>query len=478
MAFLAAGFLGRAFSDPDTAQLLTDRAYCSTLLEVEAALARAHAAVGVIPPAAASEIEEATRRLSFDGDALCRGVERDGTPVVALVAMLRERAGDSGQYVHWGATSQDILDTATVLQVRQVLARFESMLLELMAQWARLSHQHRGSVMAARTHGQQTLPTCFGLKVALWLSPLIRHFGRLDGLRSRVLRTQFGGSAGTLASLGPAALAVSQAFARELGLKAPDVPWHTQRDGFAELGGWVSSLSGSLGKMAQDVILLSQSELGELAEQGSELAGDRVRSPPHAANNPLLSEQILAAARHNASLLSSLHHAMVQEQERATHGWQLEWLALAPMLNLTGGALNNALQLTERLQIFPEKMIENLDRNHGLVLAEAALGELAKRWTRPEAQERVREAAERASSERRSFVEILEEGLAAEARARAAASSAGLPEDEASSPSEVPLANPNLSDSLRPEAYLGQAGVFIDRVLADAGQFIVSAPVD
>lgn len=477
MAFLATGFLGRAFSDPDTAQLLTDRAYFGTLLDVEVALARAHAQVGVIPQAAAIEIEEAARQLPFDGDALCRGVERDGTPVVALVAMLRERAGASGHYLHWGATSQDILDTATVLQVRQVLARFESMLLALMTQWARLSDAHRSSVMAARTHGQPALPTCFGLKVALWLSPLVRHYGRLSGLRSRVLRTQFGGSAGTLASLGPAALAVSQAFARELGLKAPDVPWHTQRDGFAELGGWVSCLSGSLGKMAQEVIVLSQIERGELAEQAYERKAEEVSNRLPAANDPLLSEQILAAARHNASLLSSLHHALVQDQERAAHGWQLEWLTLAPMLNLTGGALNNALQLTQSLQIFPEKMIENLDRNHGPVFAEAALGELTQRWAQPEAQERVRAAAERASAERRSFVEILEEGLAAEARAQAAASSAGLPETEDNALSEPPPTHASLTDSLRPEAYLGQAGAFIDRVLADAGQFIEPAPV-
>jgi 3-carboxy-cis,cis-muconate cycloisomerase len=468
MALFVSGFLVPAFSDPETTRRLTDEAHFRALLEVETALARAQAAVGVIPRAAALQIEAAAARVPFQREKLEQGVEHDGTPILALVELLRAEAEGGAGYVHWGATSQDIVDTATVLQVRHVLERFEALLHELMGLWIDLADRHRASIMAARTHGQQAVPTCFGLKVALWLSPLVRHQARLDGLRARVLRAQFGGAAGTLAALGSRALEVSAAFAREVGLKEPDVPWHTQRDGFAELGAWVSSLTGCLGKVAQDVILLSQSEIGEVAEASPGQRGGSSSMPQK--NNPLRSEQVLAAARQNASLLSSLHHAMVQEHERATHGWQLEWLTLSPMLHLAGGALRNAVLLTRGLQVYPEKMRENLERNHGLVLAEAAVGELAKRFARPEAQRRVRQAAVRASVERRSLLEVLQEGLAADARAQAAASTAGVPTSELPDPSPLPA---DLSEVLRPEAYLGQANAFIDRVLVGARQFVV-----
>ena len=199
--------------------------------------------------------------------------------------------------------------------------------------------------MAGRTHSQQALPITFGFKVAGWLAPLLRHRERLAELRPRVLVVQFGGAVGTLAALGASGPQVQEALASELGLNLPPIPWHTQRDTMAELAGWLSMLNGSLAKMAQDVILLAQSEVSELSESGDSTRGGSSTMPQK--NNPITSELIITAARTNASLLASMHQAQVQEHERGTHGWQMEWLVLPQMFTLTAAALNKTLLLSQ-----------------------------------------------------------------------------------------------------------------------------------
>jgi 3-carboxy-cis,cis-muconate cycloisomerase len=333
------------------------------------------------------------------------------------------------------------MDTATVLGMNRALEHIERGLRRLMADLAALADAHRGSVMAARTHAQQALPTTFGLKAALWAAPLLRHHERLAQLRPRLCVVQLGGAAGTLAALGPRALSLVEGVARELGLGAPELPWHTQRDAFAELGAWLGLLTGSLGKLAQDVILLAQSEVGELREAAHGERGGSSSMPQK--NNPMRSEQILAAARSVATGSLALQHALVQEHERGTHGWQVEWLTLSPLLMLSAGALRNASLLTGELQVDPARMRQNLMAEHGLVLSEAAVTALSQIMSRQAAQALVSQVAARALRERRFMIDLLREHL-----------------DQTAPESSI-----DWLALAAPENYLGQAGVLIDRVV-------------
>lgn len=439
---LSSQIFGPVFQDPSVALLLSDEAYFRSLLRVEVALARAQESLGIIPGTAAMAIHDAAAALPFDAAALSAGMQRDGVPIIALVSQLRAAVGPAAApFVHLGATSQDIMDTATVLGITRALEHIERGLLRVMADLVALAHAHRGSVMAARTHAQQALPTSFGLKAALWAAPLLRHHERLSQLRPRLCVVQLGGAAGTLAALGPRAADVVEGLARELGLGAPEVPWHTQRDAFAELGAWLGLLTGSLGKLAQDVILLTQSEVAEVREA---VHGERggSSSMPHK-NNPMRSEQILAASRSVAAGSLALQHALVQEHERGTNGWQVEWLTLSPLLMLTAGALRNASLLTSELQVDPERMRQNVMAEHGLVLSEAAVVALSTVMSRQAAQVLVAEVAARALRERRFLVDLLREHLAQAA----------------------PESSIDWLELARPENYLGQADALIDRVV-------------
>jgi 3-carboxy-cis,cis-muconate cycloisomerase len=445
---MTAPLLTAAFHDQVVSDRLSDAAYVRALLDVEIALARAQARLGVIPAAAASAIEHAARELALDPAVLRAGIERDGVPTIALVAELRTASGAAADYVHWGATSQDIMDTALVLQLRGLLQHFRANLLLLIDELSELARCHRRTVLAARTHAQQALPTSFGLKIVGWMAPIVRHTQRLSELEARLLQVQLGGAAGTLAALAPHGIALLEALAQELGLAAPSAPWHSQRDALAELGGWLSLVSGSLGKLAQDAILMTQTEVAELAE--GEL-GQRGGSSamPHK-NNPMQSERVLAAARANASLLGALHGALVQEHERATHGWQVEWLTLAPMLEYTGGALHNTRELLRQLIVFPERMRANLEQNQLLALSEAAVGELARRMPRREAFALVKHAAISAATRRHSLLAVLREELARTPEHTLLAAQIDWPALAA------------------PENHLGHAEQLIDRVLAEA----------
>jgi 3-carboxy-cis,cis-muconate cycloisomerase len=443
---LSSQIFGPAFVEPRVAACFSDESYFRALLEVEVALAKAQAELGIIPERAASAIAQAARELPCDAttlEALAAGVLRDGVPVVALVARLRGvLAPEHALHVHAGATTQDIVDTATLLLARRALEQLELDLLELLRQLGALARAHRHDVMAARTHAQQAAPTSFGLKVAGWALPLVRHQERLAQLRERLLVVQLGGAAGTLLALGPRALELAAALGRELGLGVPELPWHTQRDNIAELGGWLVLLTGSLGKLAQDVILMCQSEVAELSEAPHGQRGGS-SSMPHK-NNPMRSEQILAAARSVGAQSGALGHALVQEHERGTHGWQVEWLCLPPMLVLSAGALRNALELTRDLVVRPQRMRENLLAQHGLALAEAAVVALCAELPRPEASALVAAASARALSESCFVIDVLRDALA----------------------QKHPHAGIDWASLALPQNHLGQAGALIDRALA------------
>ncbi|HEY7168736.1 MAG TPA: 3-carboxy-cis,cis-muconate cycloisomerase [Candidatus Binatia bacterium] len=442
---LDSAIFGDLFTDADVSQLFSDEAYVRAFLAVEGALARTQGKLGIIPEAAATEISDAADPSNIEISALNAGTLRSGFPIIALTEQLRKKVNaENAGYVHFGATTQDIMDTAAVLQLHAATALLNDRLAEIVRELDALAERHRTTVMAARTHGQQALPTTFGLKVTGWLAPFLRHRERLDELAPRLLVIQFGGAAGTLAALENRGLEVMEALADELHLSVPLMPWHAQRDNLVEFAGWLSLVTGSAAKMAQDIILLAQTEVGEATESNEGERGGSSTMPQK--TNPITSELIVAAARTNASLLSAMHHAQIQEHERATHGWQMEWLALPQMILLTGGALKHALYLAQNMQPNPEQMRENIARAHDLVLAEAATFALAKTMPRSDAEALVKQACALAVAEGKPLIEVVRR----------------LTDDPAAY-AGVPWQS--LSD---PARYLGETQLLIDRVLQRA----------
>jgi 3-carboxy-cis,cis-muconate cycloisomerase len=396
------------FSSPDIASVLSDAQFMANMLAVEVALAHAEAQVGVIPAASAERIAQAAENFQPDLLKMQQDIEKSGVPVIEFVKQLREAVGgDAAAYVHWGATTQDIMDTALILQLRAILNLLEHKLGTLIHHLADLADTHRHTLMAGRTHSQQALPTTFGFKVAGWLMPLLRHHTRLAELKPRLLVVQFGGGVGTLAALGDMGLKVQAALAQELDLAVPVITWHSQRDTLAELGGWLSLVTGSLAKMAQDIILMSQSEVDELRESHDPARGGSSTMPQK--SNPIISEVIIAAARTNAVNLAALHQAIIHEHERATGAWQMEWLTLPPMLNLTGAALDKALFLSENMVVNAAHMQRNVAASHGLMLAEALDLALTPFIGRTEAKKVVKAAAQTALDDNRHLVDVVRE---------------------------------------------------------------------
>jgi len=432
------------FTDDEISRLLGDDSFVRALVEVEIALARAEARVGVIPKSAAETIAKVNADR-IDVAALTQGTVRSGFPIIALVQELRRQVEpESAPFIHWGATTQDIMDTACVLQLRAVIKVLKARLIEITRHLSALADRHRDTVVAGRTHGQQALPITFGLKVASWTAPLVRHVERLVEISPRLLVVQFGGAAGTMAALGDKGLAVSEALAKELELNVPVSPWHAQRDCLVEFAGWLSLVTGSLGKMAQDIILLAQSEVGEVGESGEAGRGGSTTMPQK--SNPITSELILAAARTNASLLSAMHQAQIQEQERATHGWQVEWLTLPQMISLTGGAVKHGAYLAKNLQVDPAAMRANMARANDVALAEAAVFALANVMPRSKAEELVKKACVVADAENKPLIETVK-GLAGDA---------------------VKKGEVDWQTLAKPECYLGETEKLIDRVLHQA----------
>ncbi len=445
---LSSAILGPLFSDDEISKLLSDAAFMRALVEVEIALAHAEARIGVIPTDAAEQISH-VRAEKIDIPALVTGTARSGFPIIALVQELRKQvSSDAAPYVHWGATTQDIMDTACVLQLRGAAELFTSRLAEIIRNLSALASTHRHTVLAGRTHSQQALPITFGLKVAAWLAPLLRHLQRLEEILPRLLVVQFGGAAGTLAALGDRGLAVTEELAKELQIGVPAMPWHAQRDSFVEFAGWLSLVTGSLGKMAQDIILMAQTEVGEVGESAEQGRGGSSTMPQK--SNPITSELIVAAARTNAALLSGMHQAQIQEHERATHGWQVEWLTLPQMITLTGAALKHALYLAKNMQADTNMMRANISRANDVILAEAAVFALAKAMPRQQAEELVKKACAAAVAENTTLIGVVE---------RLAGDS-------------VKKGEVDWQALARPENYLGATDEIINQVLTRAEKFL------
>ncbi|MBU6498424.1 MAG: adenylosuccinate lyase family protein [Rhodospirillales bacterium] len=412
------------------------------MLDVEAALARVQARLGIIPADAATAITTAARVENLDRPELAASVRNVGYPVVGVVKGLSRAAGAAGAWTHWGATTQDIMDSATALQVRSGLALIRAELLHIVHALAAQAEAHAETVMAGRTHLQHALPVTFGLKCAIWLQPLIAHLERLDQLRPRCEMVQFGGAAGTLASLGAQGLAVAEGLGAELGLGVAAAPWHVCRDGFAEAVGLLGLICGSLSKIATDVILMAQNEVGELAEPY--VAGRGQSSTMPQKRNPIASEYILASSRAAQALVPLMQGAMAQDHERATGPWQAEMLALPQAFVLTHGALQHARVIAEGLVIDAARMRANLDASGGLIMAEAVMMGLAPALGREAAHHAVKHACDRALAGRISLA-------------------AALAVDPDISARMDPAAIARLTD---PAAYLGATPAFIGRVLA------------
>jgi 3-carboxy-cis,cis-muconate cycloisomerase len=389
--------------DPGIEALLEDAALLRAMVEVELALARAQARLGLIDAEAAARLQAALDGYEPDPAAIDRGLRRSAVPVPALVDELRGRLGpELGSLVHLGATSQDIVDMALVVQLRRALDLMEERLRRTIEALIALAQAHERTVMIARTRFQPALPTTFGLKVAGWLDPLARHLERLAELRPRLLVVQLGGAAGTLAALGDRGLEVMQALATELELGCPAAPWHNARDSMVELAAWLTLVTGSLGKLGGDVLLLAQHEVGEVHEA----AGGGSSTLPQK-SNPIRAEALVTLARHNATSLSGMAQAQLHLHERDGSAWQLEWLTLPGMVVTTGASLTLAGELLAGLDVDPERMRLNMDAGHGLVLAEGLTFALARHMPRADAQRLVRDACHAAQGERRHLVDVL-----------------------------------------------------------------------
>jgi 3-carboxy-cis,cis-muconate cycloisomerase len=390
---------GTLFVPDSTRAAVGDRAWIAAMLEFEAALAAAEARAGIIPGEAAAAIAAACDPERFDAEALGRDGRAAGNPAVPLVRALTQAVErDAARFVHWGATSQDVLDTAAMLVARRALALIEDELDGVAAACARLADEHRSTAMPARTLLQQALPTTFGLKAAGWLCAVEDARRRLAGLS---LAVELGGAAGTLGALAPDGTRVLGYLAEELGLEEPVLPWHTSRGGVAEIGAALAVAAGALEKVARDVTLLAQTEVAEVAEPAGPGRGGS-STLPHK-RNPVGSVLAIACAERVRAEASILLAAMGQEHERAAGGWHGEWEALGGALAYTSGAAAAVHEVVEGIEVSPERMRENLDLTGGLVLAEAVGMALREQLGRTEAHGLVEAASHRAARSGRSF---------------------------------------------------------------------------
>lgn len=389
---------------------LSDAQRVQGMLDFEAALARAQVECGLVPQAVLNPIIKSCQHQQIDFAALGQAAASAGNLAIPLVkqltARVKERDEAAARYVHWGATSQDAIDTGFVLQLRGALNETDAMLQRLLDALACQSERHQNTVMPGRTWMQHALPVTFGLKLAGTLDALLRWQVRLREMRSRVLVLQFGGAAGTLDSLKMQAPQVAVALAKVLNLQLPDTPWHSQRDRLLEVGAWYAGVCGTLGKFANDFSLLMQTEVAEVAEPVAEGRGGS-STMPHK-RNPISCAAILTAAQRTPGLVATLYAGQIQQHERALGGWQAEWETLPELITLVGGALAQSEALVRDMQVFPQKMRADLDMTHGLIMAEAVTLALAEFIDKAEAHHRVEALCRQALDESRSLLNVLE----------------------------------------------------------------------
>jgi 3-carboxy-cis,cis-muconate cycloisomerase len=433
---------GGLFTTAAMREVWSDQTRLQCCLEVELALARVQARLGVIPQAAADEIARHGDAAAYDLAALAAGTVRAGSPIIPVVAALVAKCRDgAGEWAHWGATTQDIMDTAMVLQIRAALALVEADLDGICAGLAALARAHRDTPMAGRSNLQQAIPVTFGYKAAVLLAGFQRHRERLAQLRPRILVGQFGGAVGTLASLGDQGLAVQAGLMAELHLGQPVIAWHTARDGLAECGQFLALLTATCAKFALDVRLMMQTEVAEAFEPAQ--AGRGASSTMPQKRNPVMGNFAHAAAALVRSLSATLVEAVVQDHERGTGTFQMEWAAVPEIFCLAAGCLAHTRVLAEGLTVDPARMRANLDLTGGLVLAEAVMMGLGPKLGRSHAHHLVQAICKRVIAGDGAFLDL----LAAEPEIAAVIDRDGL------------------AALLDPANYTGLSGAMVDRVL-------------
>ncbi len=434
---------GNIFSTPDMRAVFSDENRTRKYLEIEAALATVQARIGIIPAEAAAEIVRNCSLDRIDMAKLRTQTERIGYPVLGVVQQLVSLCANGlGEYCHWGATTQDITDTATILQIREALALVDADLAAISASLADLARRHRDTVMIGRSNLQQAVPVTFGYKMAGILSAIERHRARLTELRPRVLVGEFAGAAGTLASLEHGALETQSGLMSELGLGQPDIAWHTNRDRIAEVGCFLGLVTGTLGKLATDVKLMMQTEVGEAFEPFAPGRGSSSTMPQK--RNPISCCYIHACASVVRQHAAALMDAMIADHERSTGPWEIEWISLPEAFLLSAGALAHARFILAGLEVDAQRMRANVDLTNGLVVSEAVMMGLAPYLGREHAHDLVYDLCRKAINENRPLLDVLAE----------------TPEITRH------VDRDGLSRLCDPVNYLGLSGVMVDRVLA------------
>jgi 3-carboxy-cis,cis-muconate cycloisomerase len=423
-----------------------DTACLQHMLDFEAALARAEAATGVIPASASEAIAKACKAGAFDLGALAEAATRSGNlaiPLVkALTADVARTDADAARYVHWGATSQDVIDTAAMLTLRAGIDALLGDIARAVTGFAGLARQYRDTAMVARTWLQHALPMPFGLKLAEYAAALHRSRKRLHRLRGEALALQFGGAAGTLAALGDKGWLVAERLAQELKLPLPEAPWHTHRDRFAEAASVLAIISGSCGKIARDIQLMMQTDVAEAFEPSGEGRGGS-STMPHK-RNPVAAATALAAATMAPNLAATIFAAQVQDHERSAGPWHAEWPTLPTLLLVTSGALASIVDIAEGLEVDAARMRVNLDATHGLIMAEAVTFALAEKIGKSAAHHLVEAASKKAVAEKKGLREVLMKDTNVTAH----------------------LSADKLTRLFEPMAYQGVSQALIDRLLA------------
>lgn len=435
------------FTARNMREVFSDQGRVQAMLDFEAALARAEARVGLIPASAVAPIAAACRAEHYDFAALGEAIAIAGNSAIPLVKALGKQIAahdqDAERYVHLGATSQDVMDTGLVLQLRQALHLIDSDLARLGEALAIQARRHVVTPLAGRTWLQHATPVTLGMKIAGWLGAVTRSRQRLHALKPRLLVLQFGGASGTLAALGEQAMPIAEALAQELQLTLPEQPWHTQRDRLVEFGAALGLIAGSLGKLGRDISLLMQTEAVEVFEPSAPGKGGS-STMPHK-RNPVGAAVLIGAATRIPGLLSTLFSAMPQEHERSLGLWHAEWETLPEICCVVSGALQQALLITEGLEVDAERMAQNLDLTQGLVLAEAVSIVLAQRIGRDKAHHLLELCCKRAVAEQRHLRAVLG--------------------DEPHVTAE--LSSAELDQLMNPAHYLGQAQTWVERALAE-----------
>ncbi|WP_095119177.1 3-carboxy-cis,cis-muconate cycloisomerase [Pseudomonas sp. Irchel s3f10] len=435
------------FTARDMREVFCDQGRVQAMLDFEAALARAEARVGLIPSAAVAPIAAACNAGLYDFAALGEAIATAGNSAIPLVKALGKqiaaRDAEAERYVHLGATSQDVMDSGLVLQLRQALELIESDLAQLADSLATQAQRHVATPLAGRTWLQHATPVTLGMKIAGWLGAVTRSRQRLRELKPRLLVLQFGGASGTLAALGEQALPIAEALAEELQLTLPEQPWHTQRDRVVEFGAVLGLIAGSLGKFGRDISLLMQTEAAEVFEPSAPGKGGS-STMPHK-RNPVGAAVLIGAATRVPGLVSTLFSAMPQEHERSLGLWHAEWETLPEICCLVSGSLQQARLLADGLEVDAERMGRNLELTQGLVLAEAVSIVLAQRVGRDTAHHLLEQCCKRAVAEQRHLRAVLG--------------------DEPQVTAE--LSNAELDHLLNPAHYLGQAKTWVERAVAE-----------